>query len=39
MTALGCGEAGGLDRVDALVWALSELMTGPRPAEPRVRRL
>ena len=27
------------DRADAMVWAMTELMLGPAPAEPRVRRL
>ena len=31
----GDGEASP-DRLDALVWALSELMLGPKRAEPRV---
>jgi phage terminase large subunit-like protein len=27
------------DRADAIVYAMTELMLGPRPAEPRVRVL
>ena len=27
------------DRADAMVWAMTELMLGPRPAEPRIRLL
>ncbi|HEX8483409.1 MAG TPA: terminase family protein [Allosphingosinicella sp.] len=30
---------GSPDRADAMVWAMSELMLGERPAEPRIRRL
>ncbi|MDD3446859.1 MAG: terminase family protein, partial [Zavarzinia sp.] len=33
------GPEGLCDRVDALVWALTDLMAGPRPIVPRLRRL
>lgn len=33
------GPEGPSDRVDALVWALTDLMLGPLPAAPRLRRL
>lgn len=36
-TALG--PQGPSDRVDALVWALTDLLLGPPPAQPRLRRL
>lgn len=33
------GHSGSPDRLDALVWALTDLMLGPAAHEPRVRRL
>lgn len=33
------GPEGLCDRVDALVWVLTDLMSGPRPLVPRLRRL
>jgi phage terminase large subunit-like protein len=33
------GPGASPDRADAMVWALTELMLGPDPSEPRVRRL
>lgn len=33
------GPEGPCDRVDALVWALTDLMDGPIPSAPRLRRL
>ncbi len=33
------GPEGPSDRVDALVWALTDLMLGPPPPKPRLRRL
>jgi phage terminase large subunit-like protein len=42
LCALTLGEEGrgaSPDRADAMVWAMTELMLGPPPPEPRVRRL
>ena len=40
LLALGVSETEGLlDRADALVWALTALMTGPRGEGPRIRLL
>jgi phage terminase large subunit-like protein len=34
-----CAGAGAPDRADAMVWAMTEIMLAPVPAEPRIRRL
>ena len=39
MTAQGFQGTGSPDRVDALVWALHELILGTRPARPKLRTL
>lgn len=39
MTPLGFMGRGSPDRVDALVWALTELMLGPKAARPKLRTL
>lgn len=39
MTAQGFQGTGSPDRVDALVWALHELILGARPARPKLRTL
>jgi phage terminase large subunit-like protein len=33
------GPGSSPDRADAMVWAMTELMLGPAPADPRIRRL
>jgi phage terminase large subunit-like protein len=33
------GQGASPDRADAMIWAMTELVVTPRPAEPRVRSL